>query len=96
MDSRPGPVRDRVAEVVSAGIAAIIAEIEAARNLGQLRKDIDPSQLAFQLHAYAMEVNWARKLLDDPGAGDRARTAIAAALTIAGATSNGTNEGNAR
>jgi AcrR family transcriptional regulator len=96
MDSRPGPVRDRVAEVVGAGIAAIVAEIEAARELGQLREDVDPAQLAFQLHAYAMEVNWARQLLDDQGAGDRGRAAIEAALTIAGATSSGTNERDPR
>ncbi len=96
MDSRPGPVRDRVAEVVGAGIGAIVTEIEAATNLGQLREDVDPAQLAFQLHAYAMEVNWARQLLDDQSAGDRARAAIAAALTIAGATPNGTNERDPR
>jgi hypothetical protein len=43
-----------------------------------------------------MEVNWARQLLDDQSAGDRGRAAIAAALTIAGATSNGTNERDPR
>lgn len=96
MDSRPGPVRDRVAEVVGAGIAAIVAEIEMAKKLGQLHDDVDPRQLAFQLHAYAMEVNWARKLLDDQSAGDRGRAAIDSALTIAGATSNGTNESDPR
>jgi AcrR family transcriptional regulator len=84
VDSQPGPVRDRIAGIGRAAIDAIAAEIEAAQHLDQLRAEIDSRQLAFELHAYALEANWARLLLDDDRAGDRARTAIEAAL--AGAT----------
>ena len=80
VDSQPGPVRDRIAGIGHAAIDGIAAEIEAAQRLGQLRADIDSRQLAFELHAYALEANWARLLLDDDNAGDRARTAIDAAL----------------
>jgi AcrR family transcriptional regulator len=91
VDSHPGPVRDRIAGIGRAAIDAIAAEVQAAQHLGQLRADIDARQLAFELHAYALEANWARLLLDDDRAGDRARTAIDAALTTAATV---TKEGN--
>ena len=83
VDSQPGPVRDRIAGIGRAAIDAIAMEAEAAKRLGQLRADLDARQLAFELHAYAMEANWARLLLDDDGAGDRARTAIDGSLARA-------------
>jgi AcrR family transcriptional regulator len=86
VDSQPGPVRDRIAEIGRAAIDAMMTEVQAAQRLGQLRADIDPRQLAFELHAYAMEANWSRLLLDDDGASGRARTAIDAALARAATT----------
>lgn len=58
------------------------------RNAGA-RADIEVRQLAFELHAYAMEANWALLLLDDDSAGERARTAIDAALARVGTTQEG-------
>jgi AcrR family transcriptional regulator len=89
VDSQPGPVRDRIAGIGRAAIDAIAMEAEAAQGLGQLRADVDPRQLAFEVHAYALEANWARLLLDDDGAGDRARAAIDAALARAAALTEG-------
>jgi len=89
VDSQPGPVRDRIAGIGRAAIDAIAAEVEAAQQLGQLRADIDCRQLAFELHAFALEANWARLLLDDDSAGDRARAAIDAALARAAITRDG-------
>lgn len=89
VDSQPGPVRDRIAGIGHAAIDAIATEVEAAQHLGQLRAAIDARQLAFELHAYAMEANWARLLLDDDRAGGRARTAIDAALARAAHTKEG-------
>ena len=86
IDSQPGPVRDRIAGIGRAAVDAIAEEIEVAQHVGQLRADVDARQLAFELHAYALEANWARQLLDDDRAGDRARTAIDAALAKAEAT----------
>jgi AcrR family transcriptional regulator len=83
VDSQPGPVRDRIAGIGRAAIDAIAAEVEAAQQLGQLHADIDSRQLAFELHAYALEANWARLLLDDDSAGDRARAAIDGSLARA-------------
>lgn len=89
VDSQPGPVRDRIAGIGRAAIDAIALEAEVAQELEQLRGDIDAWQLAFELHAYALEANWARLLLDDDGAGDRARAAIDAALARAAASKEG-------
>src|SRR5262245_19845839 len=86
VDSQPGPVRDRIAGIGRAAIDAIAAEVEAAQHLGQLRAEVDARQVAFELHAYALEANWARLLLDDDRAGDRARAAIDAALARAAVT----------
>lgn len=87
--SQPGPVRDRIAATGRAGIAAITADVETAQRRGEIRADIEVRQLAFELHAYAMEANWALLLLDDDGAGERARTAIDAALARVGTTQEG-------
>ena len=86
IDSQPGPVRDRIAGIGRTAIDAIAAEVEAAQHFSQLRVEVDARQLAFELHAYALEANWARLLLDDDRAGGRARTAIDAALVRAAAT----------
>jgi AcrR family transcriptional regulator len=87
VDGRPGVVRDRIADVGRSAIEAIIGEIDVAKRLGQLRNDTDARQLAFELHAHAMEANWSRQLLEDADAGDRARTAIDAALARVAVTS---------
>lgn len=89
VDSQPGPVRDRMAEISSGAIGAIASEIETAQRLGELSEDVDADQLAFELHAYALETNWARQLLDDDRAAARARAAINAALTRARTTTGG-------
>lgn len=81
-------MRDRIAATGRAGIAAITADVETAQRRGEIRADIEVRQLAFELHAYAMEANWAL-LLDDDGAGERARTAIDAALARVGTTQEG-------
>lgn len=81
-------MRDRIAATGRAGIAAITADVETAQRRGEIRADIEVRQLAFELHAYAMEANWVL-LLDDDGAGERARTAIDAALARVGTTQEG-------
>ncbi len=89
VDSQPGRVRDRIAEIGLAAIEAITTEVRAAQGLGQLRDDVDPRQLAFELHAYALEANWSRLLLDDDRSGGRARQAVDAALARAATTGEG-------
>ena len=76
-DSRPGKVRDRIAELTKAWVVALEDEVMEAQKLKQVSKKVDPHQLVFELHAYVQEANWAFKLFDDRIAFSRARSAIA-------------------
>ena len=71
-DGRPGPVRDRVVEVMNEWLAWLT---ELARQSG-LASGRDPVQLAFELNAIGLATNWQRQLLGDQEALDRARTAF--------------------
>jgi AcrR family transcriptional regulator len=75
-DSRPGKVRDEIASLTKAWLMALQREIAFARKRKQIKVSVVPSQLAFELHAYVQEANWAFKLFDDKSAFLRARRAI--------------------
>lgn len=75
-DSRPGPVRDQIAGLTRAWLAAIEDEISFAKSANQIRSSVNAAQLAFELHAYVQEANWAFKLFDEGSAFRLARRAI--------------------
>ena len=75
-DSRPGPVRDRIAEIMKEWLAALGDAIVEAQNVGHLIKEIDAMQLAFEFNSLELGANWAFQLYGDPGAFKRAREAI--------------------
>ncbi|PYX50867.1 MAG: TetR/AcrR family transcriptional regulator [Acidobacteria bacterium] len=79
-DSRPGKVRDEIASLTKAWLMALQREIAFARIKKQIKTSVVPSQLAFELHAYVQEANWAFKLFDDKSAFLRARRAISERL----------------
>jgi AcrR family transcriptional regulator len=76
-DSRPGRVREEVAELTKAWMDALRREIARAKGRKEIRGSVAPAQLAFELHAYVQEANWAYKLFGDKFAFTRARGAIA-------------------
>lgn len=82
-DSRPGKVRDRIAETMREWLEFLESAVLDAVRLGHLRKDTEAKQLAFELHALEMGGNWARQLLLDPAALKRARNAIVHRLDAA-------------
>jgi AcrR family transcriptional regulator len=82
-DGRPGPVRDRIASLTEAWFHLLRDEVHLAKRLGEIREDIDPTQLAFELHAFVQEANWAWQLLSHRDAFDRARTAVESRLARA-------------
>src|ERR1700674_2541084 len=82
-DSRPGPVRNQIATLTKAWLVALQCEIAFARSSKELRDSIDPVQLAFELHAYVQEANWAFKLFNDKSAFSRARRAIGSRIAAA-------------
>src|SRR5215831_5551426 len=75
-DSRPGPVRDEIASLTKAWLIALQDEIAFARSAKQMKADVDPVQVALELHAYVQEANWAFKLFNDNSAFPHARLAI--------------------
>jgi AcrR family transcriptional regulator len=82
-DSRPGAVRNQIARHTKAWLVALEDEIRFAISNGQFRSSVDAPQLAFELHSYVQEANWAFKLFNDKSAFERARRAIAARIAEA-------------
>jgi len=81
-DSRRGPVRDEIAKLTRAWMLALQEEIRVARSGREIRAAVDPVQLAFELHAYVQEANWAFKLFNDKSAFRLARCAIARQIRL--------------
>lgn len=75
-DGRPGLVRERIAQLTEQWLNALRDEARLAQRLGEIRHDIEPAQLAFELHAFVQEANWAWQLLEHEDAFDRARRAV--------------------
>jgi AcrR family transcriptional regulator len=75
-DSRPGPVRDRIAEIMKEWLSVLRNAIVEAQTAGQLKKDIDATQLAFEFNSLELGANWAFQLYGDLKAFNRARDAI--------------------
>jgi AcrR family transcriptional regulator len=76
-DSRPGAVRDEIAELTKAWLVGLQEEVVFAQSKKEMVTSVRPTQLAFELHAYVQEANWAFKLFNDKSAFLLARRAIA-------------------
>ena len=74
-DSRPGPVRDRIAAIMKEWLATLAQVVSDAQHDGQFAKDVDPVQLAFEINALELAANWAFQLYGDRQAFARARAA---------------------
>lgn len=75
-DSRPGKVRDLIADLSRSWLDAIESEARYAQALGQLDTRIDTAQLAFELHALGHEANWYYNLFQDKRAFERAKNGV--------------------
>jgi AcrR family transcriptional regulator len=80
-DTRPGAVRESIAEFQRGWMGLLVELVRGAQSAGQLR-DEDPDQVAFELNGYLLMANTAFVLSDDPRAIARARTAVAARLAL--------------
>ncbi|TDC25450.1 TetR/AcrR family transcriptional regulator [Kribbella albertanoniae] len=81
-DTRPGIVRDRLAELQTQWMELLAAEYAAARDAGLL-PDEEPEQAAFDLNSYLHLANDLYVLYRDRSYLDRARRSIAAYLATA-------------
>ncbi|MBA3357366.1 MAG: TetR/AcrR family transcriptional regulator [Pyrinomonadaceae bacterium] len=75
-DSRPGPVRDRIAGIMKEWLVTVRRAIVESQEAGQLNTDVDPTQLAFEFNSFELGANWAFQLYGDKQAFARARESI--------------------
>ncbi len=81
-DARPGPLHDDTKEAVSRWLAALESEARRAQEAGDLPKDRDPADVAFELHSLASGGSVAGRLTGDPAALDRTRAAMRRAIGL--------------
>jgi AcrR family transcriptional regulator len=75
-DTRPGPVQDEVIASQRAWSENLQRLLTEAKQLGEIRADEDPAQLAFELDAFLLMGNTSFVLHDDPTFLHRAQAAV--------------------
>lgn len=75
-DDRPGPVRDALAAAVEQWVDLLTRVARAAIKAGELRDDVRPPQLAFEIQAMGEAVVQSTRLRDDKQAHAFARRAV--------------------
>jgi AcrR family transcriptional regulator len=80
LDSRPGPVRDRVAAFQRGFVRMLETQVVEARERGELAGSADPQQVAFELQAMLVAANGAFLLQGDPAVFERARRGVVGIL----------------
>lgn len=87
LDDRPGPARDRLVALKREGRATIARVVKRAQDMGELRRDLDPEQVAFEIMGILLTCHESTRLLRDPHALERARAAVDRLLADARARS---------
>jgi AcrR family transcriptional regulator len=77
---RPGPVRDRIAEMIRSWLSYLEHAVEQAQQAGELDPHLSAREIAFQLDAFAQAANAQYQLFRDPVVFAEARRAIQARL----------------
>jgi AcrR family transcriptional regulator len=80
LDTRPGRVRDRVADTARGWSELVLTTLREAQERGEIDPAADPAQLGFELNAILAHANALFVLDRDPGVFDVARRAIAERL----------------
>ena len=75
-DSRPGRIRDRIAEIMKEWLEVLKWAIVDAQEAGQINLKVDAIQLAFEINALEIGANWALQLFGDKQAFPHARAAV--------------------
>jgi hypothetical protein len=69
-------VRDRIVGSLQKWLGTLEQAVREAQSAGEIRKDVDPHQLVFEIQALAMGANWASRLFHDETAFRRIRRSI--------------------
>ncbi len=79
-DDRAGPVRDALASSVTSWQAAVHRAVEQAQEENHLVREVDPMQVAFEIHGLILALHYEARFLKVPGATERARQGFARIL----------------
>jgi AcrR family transcriptional regulator len=83
LDDREGPVRDELVRQQKDWLELLANVARTAITEGHFRGDLDPAQLAYELHGIMLAYHHARRLMHDAEAESRARTAFEAQIAAA-------------
>ena len=72
-DDRSGPVRDALASSVATWQTALRRAVELAQEEGQLSRQADAHQIAFEIHGLILALHYEARFLRNPAATERAR-----------------------
>src|SRR5215470_6883227 len=75
-DSRRGPIRTRIAEIMEGWIRKLERAIESAQRAGQLDPKVNAAQLATEMNSLAMGSHLASQLFDDKNSYAKVRASI--------------------
>lgn len=75
-DSRPGPVRDRIAKVLKDWLETLSRAVEGAKKAGHLNAQVDSAQLAFEIKSLAIGAYSGYQLSEDAKTMNRVRLSI--------------------
>jgi AcrR family transcriptional regulator len=75
-DDRPGRVRDQIVELMKKWLGHLEQAARDAQSAGEIRKEVDVQQLAFEIQALAMGANWSSRLFRSQDAFRAASAAI--------------------
>jgi AcrR family transcriptional regulator len=76
LDTRPGPVQDRVAGVLAGWTELVLGALREAQTNGDVEREVDLDQLAFELTALLQQANNMWVLQEDPRVFGWARRAV--------------------
>jgi AcrR family transcriptional regulator len=76
LSSQPGPVREQIAESYREWFALLEEQVGRAKELGQIRADVDDAQLVFELNGMLVAANVFFLLFAEPGELERARLGV--------------------
>lgn len=83
LDDRPGPVRERLAQLQGEWFDSLARAAESAVKRGHFRSDLDSRLFAHEMYGLMLSGHLAERLLRDPDAKERTRRAFAGLMTRA-------------
>ena len=73
---RPGPVRDRIEDMLRSWLSYLEHAVEQAQQAGELDWTLSAREITFELDSFAMAANWQYHLFGDASVFDAARRAV--------------------